>query len=184
MDQEKPLLYVEALLKADRLRDFTHTWSQEKGWEKKVPEYIPTPEEVNLRSIEGMGHDSSSQWIVCSDKCKRLGVKETCEVCEGEGEIWDSEKDKQLYESWESKSLPVGEGYQMWETVSDGSPISPVFATAEELASWLEKNPCGIDAGTTTEQWLKFIKGPGWAPSIIENAGQLKTGVQYIADEI
>jgi len=35
---------------------------------------------------------------------------------------------------------PEGVGWQMWEDTSEGSPISPVFKTAEELAQWLEDN--------------------------------------------
>ena len=33
---------------------------------------------------------------------------------------------------------PLGDGYQLWETTSEGSPISPVFKTIEELAKWCE----------------------------------------------
>ena len=36
--------------------------------------------------------------------------------------------------------------WQMYETVSEGTPISPVMATAEELARWLadnHANACG-----------------------------------------
>ena len=33
---------------------------------------------------------------------------------------------------------PSGDGYQLWETTSEGSPISPVFETLEELAKWCE----------------------------------------------
>ena len=32
---------------------------------------------------------------------------------------------------------PEGPGWQVWETVSEGSPISPVFATREDLIDWI-----------------------------------------------
>lgn len=35
-----------------------------------------------------------------------------------------------------SSTPPEGEGWQLWQTVSDG-PISPVFATSQELVSWM-----------------------------------------------
>lgn len=58
--------------------------------------------------------------------------------------------------------------YQMYEDVSEGTPISPVFATAEELAHWLADNKANAGAGRTAtyEQWLRVCKG-GWAPSFV-----------------
>jgi hypothetical protein len=79
---------------------------------------------------------------------------------------------------------PNGDGFQMWETTSDGSPISPVFETPEELAKWL------ADTGTSSfgyktesyETWLKFIKGPGWAPSMMSDGQKIVSGVKGMED--
>jgi len=46
----------------------------------------------------------------------------------------------------------------MWETVSEGSPISPVFATDGELAQWL------VDQGHSEDAAARFIEAE-WAPS-------------------
>ena len=55
---------------------------------------------------------------------------------------------------------PKGEGYQLWETTSEGSPISPVFASAEELADWCADNATTFaDNKATKEQWLKMFGG-------------------------
>lgn len=35
---------------------------------------------------------------------------------------------------------PKGEGFQLWETITEGSPLSPVFDTPEELTKWLADN--------------------------------------------
>ncbi len=35
-----------------------------------------------------------------------------------------------------SVSPPDGDGWQLWQTVSDG-PVSPVFATSAELVDWM-----------------------------------------------
>jgi hypothetical protein len=35
---------------------------------------------------------------------------------------------------------PKGEGYQLWENTTEGSPKSPVFQTLDELCEWCEKN--------------------------------------------
>lgn len=38
----------------------------------------------------------------------------------------------------ERREPPSGEGWQVWETVSEGSPVTPVFPTAESLARQLK----------------------------------------------
>jgi hypothetical protein len=40
-------------------------------------------------------------------------------------------------EAWQSTDPPAGEGWQLWETVSEGSPVTPVFPTADGLISHL-----------------------------------------------
>jgi hypothetical protein len=53
---------------------------------------------------------------------------------------------------------PRGEGYQMWETTSEGSPQSPVFKTLDELAEWCAKNASTFaDCKTTKEAWKKML---------------------------
>lgn len=176
---------VAALIAEGRLMDFTHTWSPETRWQPKEPAYVPTAAEVNAWSLSGLGHDSINAWVVVKAECRRLGVSSTCAHCEGEGSLWPSEEARHAYETWERTDPPAGEGYQMWETVSEGSPISPVFATPEALAQWLVGNRQGsVDEGTTYEQWLSFIRGPGWAPSFVGTAsGELLSGVVASAQE-
>ncbi len=171
---------VAALIEAGRLIDFTHTWTQDKGWQEKDPPCIPTPKEVNNWSITGLGHDSCNQWIVVNVECKRLGYETQCSRCDGKGILWPTPEIEQQYEEWRRIEPPSGVGYQLWETVSEGSPISPVFATSEELADYLAipENQKGTDSGTTRDQWLKFIQGPALAPSSVGYAGNLMTGVQ------
>ena len=79
-----------------------------------------------------------------------------------------------------SIELPKGEGYQLWETVSEGSPVSPVFATPEELAEWLVSpgNDTSITEGTSREQWLAMIRGPGFAFSLVVDDKGVRPGVQ------
>ena len=36
--------------------------------------------------------------------------------------------------------LPKGNGFQLWETTTEGSPVSPVFDTIGELADWCAEN--------------------------------------------
>lgn len=170
---------VAALIDGNRLIELTHKWVVGEGWLGKVPSHTPTPEEVNAWSLGGLGHDSINQWIVVGAECKRLGVASECEHCHGEGSIWSPPEAKQQADNWKRIEPPTGDGYQMWETTTEGSPISPVFARPEGLADWLSKNRSDtIDSDTTADQWLKFIRGPGWAPTMIGSAAGFVTGVQ------
>lgn len=176
---------VNVLVAAGRLMDFTHEWVDGTGWVKKVPEVIPTAVEVNEWSLSGMGHDSINQWKVCGAEAKRLGIETTCSHCEGEGRVWPSEEARLACENWTKTEPPTGEGYQMWETVSEGSPISPVFATPHELALHMSKTRWGADTGTSYEAWMNMICGDGWAPSMLGSSQKgLMNGVQglYVMD--
>ena len=52
----------------------------------------------------------------------------------------------------------------MWETTSEGSPSSPVFATAEELADYCAGNVSIFGHSMAPrEQWLKIITGEDFA---------------------
>ncbi len=77
---------------------------------------------------------------------------------------------------------PKGDGWQMWETTSEGSPISPVCETPEGLARWLADNGAssfGHDTATY-EQWLGMITA-GWAPSAVLEGGVMKSGVEAVS---
>ena len=58
--------------------------------------------------------------------------------------------------------------YQMYESTSEGTPISPVMETPEALARWLADNNASALAGmgATYEQWLSTIKR-GRAESVV-----------------
>ena len=73
---------------------------------------------------------------------------------------------------------------QMYETTSEGTPISPVLATAEELARWLADNEASAFGSKTAtyEDWLAVAKG-GWAPSAVILNGELMSGVAAMAKE-
>ena len=167
---------VAALIEGGRLHDFTSEFKPGTGWIKRDPMPEITPEQVNAWSLSGFGHDSINQWIVVTAECKRLGVSSTCDHCNGDGEIWPSEEAKATYEAWSRSEPPTGDGYQIWETVSEGSPISPVFATPEELAEYMASHPWGADRGSSFESWMKFINGPGWALSMVVADGVVRTG--------
>lgn len=62
---------------------------------------------------------------------------------------------------------PVGEGWQVWETVSEGSPTTPVFATREELIEHLTLVGAGGVCGPVSRQAAEKFVEAGWAPSLV-----------------
>lgn len=173
---------VDALIAAGRLMDFTHDYTSTKGWVPKDPCPDVTAAEVNEWSLRGFGHDSLNAHVAIKAKCEREGLPETCPFCKGEGHIWPSPEAEKTYENWEQEEPPAGDGYQIWETVSEGSPISPVFKTPEELARHMSTTKWGADRGTTYETWLAFIMGPGWAPSLVMDSKGVRSGVEFAAE--
>lgn len=131
-----------------------------------------------------LGHGSSDTWRAVEKLIQASGLPETwgfCPVCKGEGSIWDSDESKKSAENWSREEPPAGDGFQIWETVSEGSPISPVFKTAEDLAGYMAGRPWGADKGSSYESWMKFITGPGWSLSMVVDASGVRTGADACA---
>jgi hypothetical protein len=161
---------VQALVDRSRLFDFTHTWNPEHGWVPREPMVIPTAAEVNEWSKRGFGHDSINRMICVEQRCKRLGIETECSYCKGKGHIFFDDDLAQRYNEWKEHQPPSGEGWQLWETVSEGSPISPVFPSEEALVSYL------IDQGHTHKAAKAFVQA-AWAPSMRMENGQIRSNV-------
>lgn len=82
--------------------------------------------------------------------------------------------DRAYYRPWEDKEATW---YQLWETVTEGTPVSPPFETKEELAQYLAGSGdfwdqkrgdpgWGIDSATA------FVKA-GYAPSFAIAGGHV-----------
>lgn len=71
---------------------------------------------------------------------------------------------------------------QMYEDFTEGTPISPVMETAEELARWLaDNNASAFGLQTATyEQWLGMI-GVGSAVSGVMQGGVMQSGVAAVS---
>lgn len=112
---------------------------------------------------------------LCKGECKNLKGKE-CPVCYGEGKV---SPEIEVPKSWDEKE----NGYQIWQDVSEGGPVSPIFKKPEDLAKWMVDNDNSITRDTTYQGWLKFIKEEGSSPSMIGGLGGLKSGVASLYNE-
>ena len=159
---------VNALVEGGRLYDFTHTWVKGDGWTPKNPPPVITAEQVNTWSISGgFGHDSINAWTVIRAACERAGQPYECGDCDGHGSHEAYAGQRADAETWEPTGPPEGDGWQLWETVSEGSPISPVFDSAEALAVWMTQNNCTVNGpARSVAAAMKFIEAR-WAPSFI-----------------
>lgn len=73
-------------------------------------------------------------------------------------------------------------GWQLYETVSEGSPLSPVFATKDELAAWMSSPSAGRER-VLPEVAAKFVAA-GWAPTFSSSPQTgFVTGVEAVGPE-
>jgi len=174
---------VDALVAAGRLMDFTHTWNRETRWQKIEPPVTPTAEQVNEWSLRGFGHDSINAGVVISARCEREGVPDVCATCEGHASIEAYPGQRAELEARERPEPPKGDGWQLWSTVTEGTPMSPVCRTAEELALWMTENPCLPGKQSPSLDTARAFIAAGWAPSFIERGGHILDGVSASGGE-
>lgn len=74
--------------------------------------------------------------------------------------------------------------FMMYEDTSEGTPISPAFATAEELARWLADTGASAfgDQTASYEAWLSTINR-GWACSAILSPAGFQSGVTALSND-
>jgi len=73
---------------------------------------------------------------------------------------WEYEGDPPQRDYYRPKFLEVANCFQIYETVSEGTPVSPVFETKEELKIWL------VHEGYSEHAAQRFIEEE-WAPSMV-----------------
>lgn len=169
---------VDALVEAGRLMDFTHRWSPEMRWQRIEPPVTPSAAQVNEWSLCGSGHDSINAMVVVEARCKREGLPVVCSTCGGCAQVGTPEQ-RAAHDAWEPTEPPTGDGWQLWQTVSEGAPVSPVFASADALASWMSDPERG-------DRWVPWnvarkLIDDGWAPSFVGSPQTgLVSGVEWV----
>lgn len=164
---------INALIKADRLWDFTRVpinGEQNEIVKQKIADggnswlpynngYIPTPQEVNEWNLKGIGHDSINAIYCIEARLKREKKPIRCSKCNGTGENWQHPKAKRLHNGWKQYDPPTGDGFQLWTTTTEGSPMTPVFNSLEKLCDYCEKQKISVFGSSTAtkEEWLKML---------------------------
>jgi hypothetical protein len=71
--------------------------------------------------------------------------------------------------------------YQMYETCTEGTPISPVMETPEKLARWLADNDASAfgDDTASYEAWLSTIKRGSSIGAVFAPGLGMMSGVEY-----
>lgn len=170
-----PLLMLDRPLASER---DLHPWLAELPLR---PSGLPTSDAVEFcTALAGragnspFGHDAIDQWRSVEALLRGAGLSKDffrCKVCDGHAIHPD---DLAASEAWERTEPPAGDGWQLWQTVSDG-PISPVFATSDGLVAYL---------ATTGDAWghvwrreaAEAFMREGWAPSFVGIGGRLLMG--------
>jgi len=150
------------MLCGSQAKDHIHPWLRNIPF---APEAHPGNEMRQLTSgLAGrgpsfLGHDACDKASACEKIREAAGMPEgwgVCPVCHGTG---IDPEEYEAFEAWKDIEPPTGDGYQLWETCSEGSPISPVFASAEELAEWCAEHATIVAREKLTrEQWLRLFK--------------------------
>jgi hypothetical protein len=67
--------------------------------------------------------------------------------------------------------------FQMYETVSEGTPVTPPFETKEELVNYLTQNGTFWDSTCWKKENAESFVNSGWAPSGIVTNGRVYTAI-------
>lgn len=99
--------------------------------------------------------------------------------CEDVSEYWEyhgTPPDREYYRPWSDEDAVW---FQVWETVSEGTPVTPPFASREELINYLATQGDFWDQRRGDGAWnyesAKAFVNAGWAPSVIMTDGEVLT---------
>ncbi len=136
----------------------------------------PEDENGNLKSMyDSRFEDAAAEWKANFAKWES-GERE--DYCTGDSrtlEFWEwngGPPDREYYRPWKDGEATW---FQLWQTVSEGTPVSPPFATREELAAYLAEHGDFWDQSRGNGGWGKESADAfvivGWAPTLMQSGG-------------
>mgnify|MGYP001587634305 CR=1 FL=1 len=122
--------------------------------------YLPTIKELQsipevVKAVPEILTFDNNSYSICSE-CDKIfnDCNEDARYCLAHNE--------DLKKLWHHEP-PTGEGYQLWETTTEGSSQSPVFNSLEELCAWAEDNATiWSDYKISKEEWFKIFTIDGY----------------------
>lgn len=99
--------------------------------------------------------------------CKSTDKVNFCTECKNFARLKEIPLDESgclAYDNWFQKQMqffepPEGPGYQLWEDITEGSPVSPIFESMDGLVKWCEENePIFANVKVTAEEWKRYLK--------------------------
>lgn len=157
------LVRLLLLSAGDSLRQKNHPYFYEGVFDDFVPskDMVELTEGLTGRKPEGpFGYDATANWKAEEKIISAAGLNPKtwgiCQTCKGSA-IHPARRAR--YEAWAPTEPPEGKGYQLWENCSEGSPVSPVFKTLDELCEWAEGNAATFGSHKTSkENWKKMLE--------------------------
>lgn len=130
--------------------------------------------------------DAFATWLAHFDRIRNGDLDEIerdCYAGEGKNPLaeWLADSpppDRNYYRPWRDDEATW---VQVWETVSEGTPVSPPFPTKEKLIAYLVKHGDFWDQKRghgvySIEQATAFVES-GYAPSMVISGGQMARGI-------
>lgn len=116
-------------------------------------------DDINIDQHRGglSGHDALNVHLLVKFRCEVLGIPNVCPTCDGRTFICTQEE-YDRWENYEGPQPPTGDGYQLWETTSEGSPQTPVFATLDELCVYAAEHCTTFGSSrTSAAEWKRML---------------------------
>ena len=128
--------------------------------------------------------------------CYDIDYAAACAKWKADFAAWESgthpDKGDRTYEFWEYDAPPERETcrpaftadptwWQVYETVSEGTPVTPAFPTAEALIDYLATRGDDWDQRRGDDPWTRenaerFVLRDQWAPSFVFSGGTIFAG--------
>lgn len=99
--------------------------------------------------------------------CKSADKVDFCTECKNFARLKKIPLDESgcpAYDSYLKKQMqffepPEGPGYQLWEDITEGSPVSPIFESMDGLVKWCAENePIFANVKVTAEEWRQYLE--------------------------
>jgi hypothetical protein len=119
--------------------------------------------------------EGAQKWIAGEHEPQTEWTKGLPLTYEGFAEYEGSPPDPEYYRpDWPEESRTH---FQWYENVSEGTPLSPPFATQEELAQFIARTGDRVTGPVSIEQARKFVESE-FAVSFIIDGGRVIGGMQ------